>query len=63
MIHREATLAHPLLEVTIRELVATVPSDTQQDEGRLEVAPLERGLVLHQEYDSRRMMDDLKAEL
>jgi hypothetical protein len=63
MIYREAAFVHHLFEVAVGELVPAIPADTQQDDSRLEVPPLERGLMLLQEDDSRRVMDELKAGL
>jgi site-specific DNA recombinase len=40
-----------------------LPSDAQQNDGRLEVTPLERGLILLQEYDSRSGLTELKVGL
>src|SRR5215204_7636915 len=56
VIHIESALTHHLFYVAIRELIATVPSDAQKDERRLEVTPLERGLIFFQGYDSRSVM-------
>jgi hypothetical protein len=58
VIHFESALSHHLFEVAVRQLVATVPTNTQKDERGLEVPPLERGLVLLQGYDSRRVIDE-----
>jgi hypothetical protein len=63
MIHREATLAHHLFKVAVRELVPAIPADTQKDDSGLEVPPLERGLVLLQEYDSGSKLDELASGL
>jgi hypothetical protein len=62
MIYGEATLAHHLLKVAVGELVSAIPSDTQKNDSWLEVPPLERGLVLLQEYDSRGVMAEPKGE-
>jgi hypothetical protein len=56
MIHREAALAHHLLQAAVGELVPAIPPDTQKDDRRLEVTPLKRGLVSLQGYDSRKVM-------
>lgn len=58
MIRGEVTLSHPLFEVTVREPVSAILTDAQQDDGGLEVAPLKRGLMRLQEYDSCRVMDE-----
>jgi len=63
VIHVESTFTHHLFDIAVRELVATVPANAQKDERRLEVSPLERGRILFQEYGSRRVIDELKAEL
>jgi hypothetical protein len=63
VIYAQAALAHHLLEVSVRELVAAVPSDTQEDERRLKVTPLERGFVMFQQYNSRRVMAELEGGL
>jgi hypothetical protein len=60
MVYREAALAHHLLQVTIGELI---PSDTQKDDGGLEVTPLERRLILLHRYGAERMMNELKSGL
>jgi hypothetical protein len=52
MIHAEAAPAHHLFEVTVTERIPAVPTDAQKDEGGLEVAPLERGLMLLHEVIS-----------
>ena len=56
MIHGEAALAYHLLKIPAVGLVSAIPTDAHQDDCRLEVTPLERGLVLLQEDDSRRVM-------
>jgi hypothetical protein len=56
MIYGESALTHHLFEVALRECVAAVPADTKENDIGLEVAPLERVLMLLQEYDSRSMM-------
>jgi len=63
MIHREAALAHSLLEVSVRELVAAIPSNAQKDDRRLEVSPLERRLMLLHKDHSWGVMAELKCEL
>ena len=55
MIYRQATLLHYLFKVTVRELIPTVPSHTQKDDCRLEMAPLEERLGLFQGDESRRL--------
>src|SRR5215203_4551810 len=61
VIYFESALAHHLFDVTVRELVATVPPDAQKYYGRLEVTPLERGFILLQGYDSRSGLTELKV--
>jgi len=39
-------------------LISSIPSDAEEDEGGLIVPPLERGLVLFQEYDSRMVVNE-----
>jgi hypothetical protein len=63
VVYVESALAHHLLNVAVRKLEATVPSDTQKDERRLEVPSLERGLILLHEYDSQWVMAELKGGL
>jgi hypothetical protein len=63
VIHVEPALTHHLFYVAVRKLVATIPSNAQKDDGRLEVPPLEEGFVLLQEYDSRGGMAELKGGL
>jgi len=63
MIDGEAALAHHLFEVAVGELVSAIPADAQKDDRRLEVPPLERGLVLLHEADSRRGMAELEGRL
>jgi hypothetical protein len=63
MIDAEATLAHHLLKVPVGELIPAIPADAQKDDGRLEVSPFERGLMLIQQYDSKRMLNELTGEL
>lgn len=50
-----------LFEIALRKLKATVPRNAQEDERRLEVAPLERRPMLFHKHDSRRVMDELKG--
>ncbi len=48
MIDSEAALAHHLLKVAVAQGVPAIPSDAQQDDRWLVVAPLERiGSSLH----------------
>jgi len=63
VIHVESTLFHHLFDVAVRWLVAAIPTNSWKDGRRLEVTPLERGFVLLQEYDSRRVVYELKGEL
>ena len=63
MSHSEAAFAHHLFEVTVRKLIAAIPSDAQKDDGRLEVPPLERGLRFIHEDNSRRVRAELKDGL
>jgi hypothetical protein len=63
VIHVESAFTHHLFDIAIRKLIATIPSDTEKDERWLEVWPLERGVVLLREYDSRRVMAELKGGL
>jgi hypothetical protein len=63
IIYREPPFSHHLLEVAIGERVAAVPADAQEDDGRLEVPPLERGLRMLHEYDSGRAVDELTSGL
>ncbi len=53
MIHVESALTHHLFNVAVRKLETTVPSDTQKNEFRLEVSPLEIRFVTLHEQDSR----------
>jgi hypothetical protein len=53
VIHVEPPLVHHPFDIPVRKLMATVPTDAQKDDGRLEVPPLERKLVLLQEYGSQ----------
>jgi hypothetical protein len=41
MMNLKPTLSHHLCKVTIRELIATIPTNTEQDNFRLEMSPLE----------------------
>ena len=41
MIYIESALADHLLEVAVGELIPAIPSDTQKDDRRLKVTPLE----------------------
>jgi len=63
VIHVESALTHHLFDIAIRELIATIPTNTQKDGRRLEVSPLERGVGLLHEDDSRRVMAELKGGL
>jgi hypothetical protein len=63
MVDREAALAHHLLQVWVRELVSAIPPDAQEDDGGLAVPPLERGMILLQEYDSGAESDELASGL
>ncbi len=63
VIYRQPALAHHLFEISVAERVPAVPSDAQKYDGRLEVAPFERGLILLQGYDSRGGLTELKAGL
>ena len=58
LVYGESPLPHHLLQVAVRELVPAIPPDAQKDDRGLEKTPLERGLVLLQGYDSRRVMDE-----
>ncbi len=40
-----------------------LPTHAQKDDGRLEVPPLERGLILFQEYESEGVMNELAGRL
>jgi hypothetical protein len=51
MIHGEAALPHHLLQVTVRELVSAIPSDTKKDNRGLKVPLIGRGLRLLHEDD------------
>jgi len=53
VIHVEPALSHHLFDIAIRKLIATIPTNAQKDERRLEVAPLEGSGISFQEYDSR----------
>jgi hypothetical protein len=57
MIYREGALAHHLLQVPVGELIPAISADTQEeDDRRLEVTPLERGLrMLHEGGSGSRM--------
>jgi hypothetical protein len=46
MIHRETTLSHHLLEITVRKLAPAIPPNAQKNACRLEVTLLERGLMM-----------------
>lgn len=63
MIYGETVIFHHLCDVAVRELVSTMPSDAQKNNGGLVVTPLERGLILFQEYDSRRVLSELDGRL
>jgi hypothetical protein len=63
VIYLESALFHHLFDVTVRKLIATVPTNAQKDDGRLEVTPLERGLILFQEYGPERILDELTGGL
>jgi hypothetical protein len=63
VIYFKAALTHHLFDITIRKLVAAIPSDTQKNNGWIEVPPFERGLILFQKYDSERMLDELTGGL
>ena len=52
VVHGQPALAQHLLDITIGKLVAAVPSDAEKYDCGLEVAPLERGLMLLHEDDS-----------
>lgn len=58
VIYVETSLTYHLFDISIRELEAAVPSDTQKNERQLEVSPFERGFSLLQEYDSRWVIDE-----
>jgi hypothetical protein len=58
VVYRQSALPHHLLQIPIRELVSAIPPDVQQDDRRLELAPLEGGLRMLQEYDSRRVIEE-----
>jgi hypothetical protein len=48
MVNAQTTFVHHLFEVAVRKLIATVPSNTEQDEFRFKVPPLKRvRVVLH----------------
>ncbi len=49
VIHVEPALIHHLFDVAVRKLKAKIPADTQKNEFRLEVTPLEIGFVTLQE--------------
>jgi len=53
--HIQPALTHHLLDITIRKLIPAIPSNAQKYYGRLEMTPLEQGLILLQKYDSKRM--------
>jgi hypothetical protein len=63
VIHVESTLSHHLLNAAIRKLIAAIPTNTQKNNGWLKVPPLEGGLSLLYEYDSRGVMAELKGDL
>ena len=63
MVDGETALPHHLFEVAVGERVLAVPADAQKADGGLEMTPLERGLVPLHEYDSGRVMDELKEGL
>jgi hypothetical protein len=56
VIHRVSAFAHHLLEIAIGETVVAVPTDAQKNDRRLEMTPLERGLLVLQRYASRSMI-------
>jgi hypothetical protein len=58
VVNSQPALAHLLFEVAESERVPAVPADAQEDARRLEVSPLERRLILLQEYKSRRVIDE-----
>jgi hypothetical protein len=43
MIHGEATLAHHLFQITIRELKTAIPANAQENDRWLIVPPLKKG--------------------
>ncbi len=53
VIHRKPALTHHLFDITVRKLIAKIPADTQQNEFRLEVRPLEIGFFTLHEQVSR----------
>jgi hypothetical protein len=63
VIYVEAALSHHLFYIPIRKLVSAIPSDAQKNYSWLKVTPFERGLVLLQEYDSERVLDELTGGL
>jgi len=63
VVYTESSLFHHLFQISVAKLVTQIPSDAQQDDGGLEVAPLERGLILFQEYDARRVIAKLRCGL
>ena len=63
VIHFESALSHHLFNIPIGKLVPAVPPDAQKDERGLVVTPLEGGLVMFQEYDSRSVLGNQAGEL
>ncbi len=56
MVYAETSLTHHLFDISIRKLIAAIPSDTQKDERWLEVTPFEGGFILFQEDVPMRAM-------
>jgi hypothetical protein len=59
----ESALRHHFFEVAVGELVSAIPPDTKKDDCRLKMAPPEGRLILLQEDDSGRMMDEPAGRL
>jgi hypothetical protein len=62
MVYRQSSLTHHLFKITIGELKSAIPSDTQENDGRLVMTPLKRGFILFQDDDSRREMKELEDD-
>ena len=62
MINRQPAFAHHLFQITVRELVATIPAETPKDDRGLKLTPLEWGLSSFQDDNLKMMMNELDEE-
>jgi hypothetical protein len=62
MVHGKPTLSHHLFQVLMAELVSAIPSDAQENDRGLVMTPFERGFMLFQDYDSRKVIDEPKQD-